>query len=56
MRVICVEPDVKYHREGAPDEEWLPVEVGTVIKAGDEISCDPDGVAVLAFADNSTVV
>ncbi len=34
----------------------MPVEKGTVLKAGDEISCDPDGIAVIAFADNSTVV
>ena len=55
VRVVCVQPDVQYHREGAPDEEWLPVEKGTVLKQGDEISCDPDGIVVLAFADNSTV-
>ena len=45
-----------YHREGAPDDEWLPLTKGTVLKQGDEISFDPDGAATLAFADNSTVV
>lgn len=55
VRVVCVEPDVQVHREGAPDDEWQPVKKGDVLKQGDEISCDPDGVVVLAFADNSTV-
>lgn len=54
LRVVCVEPDVAVHREGSADESWDPVEVGTVLKQGDEISCDPDGIAVVAFADNST--
>ncbi len=54
LRVVCVEPDVAVHREGSADESWDPVEVGTILKQGDEISCDPDGIAVVAFADNST--
>ncbi len=54
LRVVCVEPDVAVHRQGSADESWDPVEVGTVLKQGDEISCDPDGIAVVAFADNST--
>lgn len=56
VRVVAVTPDVAYHPEGSPDECWLPVEMGTVLKQGDEISVDPDGSATLAFADNSTVV
>ena len=56
VRVIAVKPDVAYHPQGSPDECWLPVEKGSVLKAGDEISVDPDGSATLAFADNSTVV
>jgi hypothetical protein len=55
VRVVSVKGDVKFHKEGCPDEQWLNVSKGSVLKQGDEISCDPDGVVVLAFADNSTV-
>ena len=55
VRVVKVCPDVQFHKGGTPADAWLPVEKGTVLKAGDEISCDPDGSVVLAFADNSTV-
>ena len=47
-------PDVQYHPAGCPDDFWLPVEKDTVLKQGDEISCDPDGRVTLQFADNST--
>lgn len=56
VHVICVQPDVQFHKGGTPADAWLPMEVDTVLKAGDEITCDPDGAATLAFADNSTVV
>jgi hypothetical protein len=56
VRVVKVCPDVQFHKGGTPADAWLPAEVNTVLKQGDEITCDPDGVIVLAFADNSTVV
>lgn len=56
LRAVKVCPDVQFHKGGTPDDAWLPVEKNTVLKQGDEITCDPDGVVVLAFADNSTVV
>ncbi len=55
VRVVCVDGDVQYHREGSPTDQWQPLEKDLVLKAGDEVSCDPDGFTVLAFADNSTV-
>jgi FecR protein len=55
VHVVAVCPDVQFHKGGTPADAWLPMEKDTVLKAGDEISCDPDGSAVLAFADNSTV-
>ncbi len=55
VRVVKVCPDVQFHKGGTPADAWLPLEKNTVLKQGDEITCDPDGVAVLAFADNSTV-
>jgi hypothetical protein len=56
VRVVAVQPEVCFHRAGAPEDEWLLVEKDTVLKQGDEISCDPDGAVTLQFADNSTVV
>jgi FecR protein len=56
VRVVAVQPDVQVHRAGTPDDCWSPVERDTVLKQGDEISCDPDGSATLQFADNSTTV
>ena len=56
VHVVKVCPDVQFHKGGTPADAWLPVEVNTVLKQGDEITCDPDGVVVLAFADNSTTV
>jgi hypothetical protein len=56
VHVVKVCPDVQFHKGGTPPDAWLPVELDTVLKAGDEITCDPDGVVVVAFADNSTVV
>ena len=35
---------------------WRAIAKDTILKQGDEISCDPDGSLTLAFADNSTVV
>jgi hypothetical protein len=56
VHVVKVCPDVQFHKGGTPADAWLPLEVNTVLKQGDEITCDPDGVVVLGFADNSTVV
>jgi hypothetical protein len=56
VRVVAVTPEVCFHRAGAPEDEWLLAEKDTVLKQGDEISCDPDGSVTLQFADNSTVV
>ena len=56
VRVICVQGDVQFHREGTPTDNWQPLEKDSVLKAGDEVSCGPDGLTVVAFADNSTVV
>jgi len=56
VRVVAVQPDVQFHKGGSPADAWLPCEKNTVLKAGDEVTCDPDGQATLAFADNSTVV
>ena len=53
VRVISVVPDVQFHRQGC--KEWQTLHVDTVLKQGDEISCDPDGSVVLAFEDNSKV-
>jgi hypothetical protein len=53
--LVCVVPDVQFHKGGTPADAWLPLEKNTVLKQGDEITCDPDGVVVLGFADNSTV-
>ena len=54
VHVSCVSPDVQFHKGGTPADAWLPLEPGQALKAGDDISCDPDGVATLAFADGST--
>ena len=51
---VC--PDVQFHRGGTPADAWLPLEPDQILRAGDEITCDPDGVVTLAFADNSTVI
>ena len=56
VRVTKVEGGVAYHKAGAPDGVWCNVEKDTVLKQGDEISCEPDGAVTLQFADNSTVV
>jgi hypothetical protein len=56
VRVVAVQPDVQFHRAGAPEDDWCQVEKDTVLKQGDEISADPDGAVTLQFADNSTVV
>lgn len=56
VHVVDVKPDMQFHKGGTPADAWLPLEKDTVLKAGDEISADPDGAATLAFADNSTVV
>jgi len=56
VHVVNVQPDVQFHKGGSPADAWLPCEKDTVLKAGDEITCDPDGAVTLAFADNSTVV
>lgn len=56
VRVVAVQPDVQVHRAGCPEDQWFPAEKDTVLKQGDEISCDPDGAITLQFADNSTVV
>jgi hypothetical protein len=55
VHVVKICPDVQFHKGGTPPDAWLPVELDTVLKAGDEITCDPDGAVTLAFADNSTV-
>jgi hypothetical protein len=56
VRVASFQPGVEFHRAGSADDSWCPVEKDTVLKQGDEISCDPDGSVTLQFADNSTVV
>lgn len=56
VRVTRVEGGVAFHRARAPDDIWCEAEKDTVLKQGDEISCDPDGAVTLQFADNSTVV
>lgn len=56
VHVVCVQPDVQFHKGGTPADAWLPLEKDTVLQVGDEISTDPDGAVTLAFADNSTVV
>ena len=55
VHVTCYDPDCQFHKGGSPADAWLPAERDTVLKQGDEITCDPDGVMRLAFADNSTV-
>jgi hypothetical protein len=54
LRVTCVEPNCEAHKAGTAPGAWVTVVKDMVLKQSDEISCDPDGVAVLAFADNST--
>jgi hypothetical protein len=56
VRVTCVsgESDCQFHKGGSAAGAWLPLEKNQILKQGDEISCDPDGKALLAFADNST--
>ena len=49
-----VVPGVFVHKADYPEGVWCPVTKDLVLKQGDEISVDPDGEAVLAFADNST--
>jgi FecR protein len=56
VRVAGLTEDAQYHKAGSAAGAWLPVERGTVLKAGDEITTGPDGSVTLAFADNSTVV
>ena len=56
VRVVAVQPDVRVHCAGTPEDEWHVVKKDTVIQQGDEISCDPDGAATLQFADTATVV
>lgn len=56
VRVVAVQPDVQCHKAGTPEDDWVTVEKDTVLKQGDEISCDPDGACTLQFADTSTVV
>ena len=56
VRVTKVTGGVEYHKAGAPDNVWCVAEVDSVLKQGDEVSCDPDGEVTLQFADNSTVV
>ena len=56
VHVVAIQPDCQFHKGGSPADAWLPLEKNTVMKQGDEITCDPDGTATLAFADNSTVV
>ena len=56
VRVLAVNPDVQWHKSGAPENEWHDACKDTVLQQGDEISCDPDGAITLQFADNSTVV
>ena len=56
VRVVKVTGGVEYHKARAPDDVWCVAEVDSVLRQGDEISCDPDGEVTLQFADNSTVV
>ncbi len=55
LRVVSVVHSAAVHHAGAPDDEWCELVKDDVLKQGDEISCDPDGSAVLQFADDSTV-
>ena len=55
VRVVKVTPSVEFHKAGKAEGCWEVAVKDTVLKQGDEISCDPDGEIVLAFADNSTV-
>src|SRR4051794_6794876 len=55
VRVTCVENECYYHKGGSSSGALIPVAKDTVLKQGDELSCDPDSKVILAFADNSTV-
>lgn len=56
VQVIAVQPGVQVHKAGRPEDEWIPATLDMVLKAGDEISCDPDGAISLRFRDGSTTV
>lgn len=56
VRVVSIVPEVQYHKENGPANEWCPLDKTVVLHQGDELQCDPEGSVVLAFADNSTVV
>ena len=56
VRVVCVEPNCEAHKAGSAPGAWITVTKDLVLKQSDEVGCDPDGLVVLAFADNSTVV
>jgi hypothetical protein len=55
VRVMCVDPDCQFHKGGSAPGAWLPLEKDAVLKQGDDLTCDPDGLTKLAFGDNSTV-
>jgi hypothetical protein len=56
VHVISVQPGVQVHKAGRPEDEWIPATLDMVLKAGDEISCDPDGAIMLRFRDGATTV
>jgi hypothetical protein len=55
VRIVGCTGNCEIHRDRTPPDAWVLAAKDTVLKQGDEISCDPDSRATLAFADNSTV-
>lgn len=54
IRVVEVRDDAQMHRAGRPEDEWEPLRAGATLYAGDSLSVDPDGKAVLQLPDGST--
>lgn len=52
VRVVSCKAECEWRTGGG---DWRQIEKDTILQQGHEISCDPDGELVLAFADNSTV-
>lgn len=53
--VNAIVPDVQYHPRGTPEDNWEPLQVGSHLHEGDEVSCDPDGSVKLSLAFGGTV-
>jgi hypothetical protein len=56
VTVVSVVPGVVVHKAGRPPDEWVEVGRDTVLRMGDQISCDPDGAITLRFANGETTV